>query len=82
MNGIKCDTYMYTMEHFSAFNRKEILTHAAIWMTLKMLYHVKYTDRKKQMRKSKAVIRNVDAGSRSWLHHFPVFDSVWRALPL
>ena len=32
MNGIKCDTYMYTMEHFSAFNRKEILTHAAIWM--------------------------------------------------
>ena len=32
INGIKRDTYMYTMEHFSAFNRKEILTHATIWM--------------------------------------------------
>lgn len=50
MNGIKWDTYMYTMEHFSAFNRKKILTHAAMWMDLEdvILCNISQTERKKR----------------------------------
>ena len=84
MNGMKWDTYMYTMEHFSAFNRKKILTHAAMWMDLEdvILCNISQTEKTKKMRNSRAVIGNADAGSRSWLYRFSVSDSVWMALPL
>ena len=82
MDGIKCDTYMYTVEHCSAFNRKEILTHATTWMDLEDVILCKTSQTGKKMRKSRALIRNADSRSRSWLYHFSVCDSVRMASPL
>ena len=81
MNGIKCDTYMYTVEHCSTFNRKEILTHATTWLDLEDFILCKTSQKEKKMRKSRAVIRNADSGSRSWLYHFSVCDSMRMASP-
>ena len=60
MNGMKWDTYMYTMEHFSAFNRKKILTHAAMWMDLEdvILCNISQTEKTKKMRKRKNKTEN------------------------
>ena len=73
---------MYTVEHCSAFNRKEILTHATTWMDLEDVILCKTSQTGKKMRKSRALIRNADSRSRSWLYHFSVCDSVRMASPL